>query len=208
MNAEGSRPIPDRSDAGWARLRAHHWPASGPHAVEPGSVGEYAATLREFGEARARADFPEVAAHVAAGCAQCDEDIADCLSMPAQSNASPGLIRRVASLFSGGGLLPVPVRGEDSIQEASYSAEGVAIFVSIQPPTTGLPGVVVRGVVTLDDGATTGIAELLADTETSYRAEIDQYGQFEFSDVDPGTYSLEIFTGGLEIAIERILVAG
>jgi hypothetical protein len=42
---------------------------------EPGSLGEYAAVLEQSGSERAAELFPEVAAHLAAGCTQCQADV-------------------------------------------------------------------------------------------------------------------------------------
>jgi hypothetical protein len=42
---------------------------------EPGGLGEYAAVLEQSGPELAAEMFPEVAAHLAAGCGQCQADV-------------------------------------------------------------------------------------------------------------------------------------
>jgi hypothetical protein len=51
------------------------WRAARPHAVDPGGLGEYAALLRRGGPATAARAHPDVAAHLAAGCAACQDDL-------------------------------------------------------------------------------------------------------------------------------------
>jgi hypothetical protein len=61
--------------AGWRRLWAAARPASQPHPVDPERLGEYAALCRGPGPAVASQTFPDVAAHLAAGCSACRADL-------------------------------------------------------------------------------------------------------------------------------------
>ena len=47
------------------------WAAVEPHAVDPGALGDYVALLLQRGPTEAARAFPEVAAHLATGCASC-----------------------------------------------------------------------------------------------------------------------------------------
>jgi hypothetical protein len=61
---------------GLKRLLAESRPETSPHPIEPWTLGEYAVLLVRGGEAAAAA-FPEVAAHLATGCATCADHLAE-----------------------------------------------------------------------------------------------------------------------------------
>jgi hypothetical protein len=48
-----------------------------PHAVDPGTLGDYVALWRRAGRDEAAATFPAVATHLAAGCTDCSSMAAE-----------------------------------------------------------------------------------------------------------------------------------
>jgi hypothetical protein len=62
---------------------------SGRHAIEGSELGQYAAVWLQD-PARAGADFPDVAAHLADGCPLCEQDLQQLLDWLRDERAGPG----------------------------------------------------------------------------------------------------------------------
>lgn len=75
------RPPDDERLRGWPDLWAAVCPDGSAHGVEPSTLGEYAALLQGKGASVATRVFPAVAAHLAAGCAACERDLAEALTL-------------------------------------------------------------------------------------------------------------------------------
>jgi hypothetical protein len=80
--AENERIRPDRQ----ARARLLQAIAAVPqlHVVDPGALGEYAQLLVEQGPAVAARELPEVARHLASGCADCTVDLDELIALTAE----------------------------------------------------------------------------------------------------------------------------
>jgi hypothetical protein len=74
---------------GRARLLAAIEAAGWPHVVDSGVLGEYAELVAVRGQAEADAALPEVAAHLATGCAECAEDLRELIGMVGDSPHLP-----------------------------------------------------------------------------------------------------------------------
>lgn len=74
---------------GRARLLAAIEAAGPPHAVDAGTLGEYAELLAVRGQAEADASFPEVAAHLASGCSNCADDLRELVTLAAEPDDPP-----------------------------------------------------------------------------------------------------------------------
>ena len=69
---------------GRARLLAAIEAAEPPHVVDAGTLGEYAELVAVRGRAQAEASLPEVAAHLASGCAGCADDLRELVALAAE----------------------------------------------------------------------------------------------------------------------------
>lgn len=67
--------------AGQARLLAAIGVGAPACVVDPGALGEYAAVRSERGQAAADARFPDLAGHLASGCARCANDLLELLAL-------------------------------------------------------------------------------------------------------------------------------
>jgi hypothetical protein len=69
------------------------WQAARPdtddHAVDPPTLGEYAAILQLNGRRAADKAFPSVAQHLAMGCSTCDADLREMLAILAGERRQP-----------------------------------------------------------------------------------------------------------------------
>ena len=74
---------------GRARLLAAIEAAGQPHAVDAGTLGEYAELVAVRGQAQADVSLPEVAAHLASGCTACADDLRELAAMTAEPDRTP-----------------------------------------------------------------------------------------------------------------------
>ena len=84
MAEQPERLRPRPTVEGRARLLAAIQAAGQPHVVDAGTLGEYAELVAVRGQAHADATLPEVAAHLASGCAECAADARELVAMTSQ----------------------------------------------------------------------------------------------------------------------------
>jgi hypothetical protein len=84
---------PDPAPPGLARLWRQLTPIAAPHAIDPSELGEYVG-LWQGDPARAESAFPEVAKHLAEGCAECDRLSVELLGVIAQTQQITEALRR------------------------------------------------------------------------------------------------------------------
>jgi hypothetical protein len=99
---------------GRARLLAAIEIVGTPHVVDPGTLGEYAELVAVRGQAVADTSLPEVAAHLADGCASCADDLRELTALAGAPDApaAPGTA-------STSGPRVTPVRGSGEPSEGS-----------------------------------------------------------------------------------------
>jgi hypothetical protein len=106
---------------GRARLLAAVDAAGAPHVVDAGALGEYAETIVLRGRTDANAAFPEVAAHLSAGCAPCNDDLKELLALAAEPDPAP----QPASPSPPSPAKPSPSQGEGWVGVHSSLSEGL-----------------------------------------------------------------------------------
>lgn len=88
-NGHRGSPAPEPTPEGRARLLAALDLERARHPVEPGQLGEYVELLDRDGLAAARAAFPPVAAHLAAGCDACNAEVRELREIAALETSGP-----------------------------------------------------------------------------------------------------------------------
>jgi hypothetical protein len=114
--------------------------------------------------------------------------------------------RRVASLFTPGpGLAYGGLRGTASATPRIFSVDDITITVGAGPAAGALVGLLI-----VEDRAPerlAGVTARLVPADGWPRAvSIDSLGNFEFSDVRPGTYTLEIDLPDSLVVVEALRV--
>ena len=89
-NGRQRPPGPEPTPEGRARLLTALDLERARHPVDPGQLGEYVELLDRDGLAAARAAFPAVAAHLAAGCDACNAEVRELRALSALDDAEDG----------------------------------------------------------------------------------------------------------------------
>jgi hypothetical protein len=210
------------SPARWARLWEAVARAPESHALDPGALGEYALLLHRHGEAPAAEAFPEVAAHLAAGCARCGADLEELLAFAAEEadpppSAAPGrlfdpadegLRRLIAARITprrerramAVGARGAPGPGRD-VPTVVYQTDEATVVLRVNGAARA-DTVSVRGLILphrRDSAALWGGEARLLDLAGPrpggggvYLEHIDERGGFVLEDVAPGAYRLEL----------------
>jgi hypothetical protein len=212
----------------WARLLEVLRPDPPPHPVRPGTLWEYAALLRRRGAAAAARAFPEVAAHLAAGCADCEADLADLLAFDdaeersARHDPGAGGLRRLFAALLAPPRVPVTagLRGAggapDDVPARTYQADELTLTLRLGPGsrrgTEAVKGLVVsrRGAAPIPpDGAARLVPLGRTEAGAAVHADrVDELGNFVLDDLAPGFYRLELRLGDRVIVVDDLQLGG
>ena len=206
MAEQARRGHGDSPEGGRERLWAALRPGLDAHPVEPGALGEYALLLQERGPGPAERAFPDVAAHLRAGCDQCAADLRDFPFELERRPAFEGLRRLFAVRLEGAPSAGAAARGVGAADVHSYRAGDISVSVSV---FGGPRAYTVEGLVRPADAASADVAgapaRLSPPDGSAYAAEIDELGNFSFEEVASGRYELEVGIGDVVVVADLVV---
>jgi len=146
-------------------------------------------------------DADVIAAHVRS-CPHCAEEVQQLAALLAIGIREPPVRKLTATLLPG----PLPgapafaLRGEASLQTATYTAEGYVVVVGIEPDLQHPEVRTVLGMVT-GHPEPGGAQVFLRSEGTERTVAVDDVGQFVFADVTPGRYDLLVWLPDAQIHV-------
>lgn len=126
---------------------------------------------------------------------------------------SPGLFQRIVAQLQTGlsaadAFAPMAgavLRGNGELQH-TYEAAGFLIMLDIQPIIAAHHRFLMTGLVLGDQEPMRATVALLMNAEQIAQTELDDAGNFSFSDLTTGTYSLLITSGTTEVQIPELTI--
>jgi hypothetical protein len=98
------------------------------------------------------------------------------------------------------------LRGAGAPETLRYTAEGLSLTLEVQSAARGRSGRVIAGLLDQDEAAPAAAALLSGGRVVASEA-VDDLGTFQFEDVTPGDYQLEVQAGGLLLVVESLAVS-